>query len=125
MHVVHEAMEVTAAALRKWQALEEEVHQPRLAAAHRSPQIEAPYGRRWALMADDAQQPSAQRLARVTGGDQAGAQCFQPPQDGELRRVGTEAALRNLTLVDLAQRPRACVIHPALSPWRARGGRGN
>ena len=54
--------------------------------------------------------------------DEPRAQVLQPGDDGELCRVGTEAALIDLTLVDFAQSPRARITHPGINPSRAQAG---
>ena len=44
VHVVHEAVEMATALLREGQAVEEQVHEPGLAAADAAPEIEAAFG---------------------------------------------------------------------------------
>ena len=128
VHLVHEAVEVQPAAFAQRQAVEEQVHEPGLAAPDATPEVQAAH-RRAAAGGQQRGEP-----ARPGGGgrDEAAAQRIEVRHRRKLRALGAEAALAQLRRVTASQfspggraRVRYFGAHGGRPSSAARAGCGN
>jgi hypothetical protein len=71
VYLVHEAVEVPAACLGKGEAVKEQVHEPGLAAAYATPQVQAALGLRSRSQAQRAKEGVPHRRITLVGCDEA------------------------------------------------------
>src|SRR5690606_13240732 len=94
---LHEAMEVAALLVLERQALKEQIHQPRLAAADSAPDVEPFLQRPRAPAPEESFQEPAFRCR----GEQAFAQLIEARNDLFLRRIGAIAESRALGAIQI------------------------